>query len=360
MTTAIDALFESVDFSITDELARHEREEQQQSLLAKSAETGATEALAIEDEDARAAVLRAVRVRAAGARDAALDAAEARNALRAEVERVTAAAAAAEAEARLAVAARDARRDQLSAARRGRDEALGSRYAAQAALDRAEVDAAASAEAHKREIEVLRADLARLETELRALDEETRALEDAFAVVAVDKATALERREENRERLAGLRIETAAMRDELARRSRRRSWGTPGALISRVRSAFSPDSPATSATSTPATSPGAEEAVVVVDAEPGSAPAETTSPVDAVRKAWKDEDSEEVINAAALRLHRASAAFTPANVDAAGVRETASPIDEASVAAGSSAAWVKETDDDAPRSPSPGHGPHIV
>ena len=354
-TDTLDALFESVDFSITDELARHEREEQQQSLLAKSAETP-TEALAVQDEDARAAVLRAVRVRAAGARDAALDAAEARNALRAEVERVTAAAAAAEAEARHAVAARDARRDQLSAARRGRDEALGSRYAAQAALDRAEVDAAASAEAHKREIEVLRADLARLEDELRAVDEETRALEDAFAVVAVDKATALERREENRERLAGLRIETAAMRDELARRSRRRSWGTPGALISRVRSAFSPDSPATSATSTPATSP---EAIVVVDAEPGSAPAETTSPVDAVRKAWKDEDSEEVINAAALRLHRASAAFTPANVDAAGVRETPSPIDEARVAAGSSAAWVK-TDDDAPRSPSPGHGPHVV
>jgi hypothetical protein len=209
-TDTLDALFESVDFSITDELARHEREEQQQSLLAKCAET-ATEALAVEDEDARAAVLRAVRVRAAGARDAALDAAEARNALRAEVERVTAAAAAAEAEARLAVAARDARRDQLSAARRGRDEALGSRYAAQAALDRAEVDAAASAEAHKREIVVLRADLARLEDELRAVDEETRALEDAFAVVAVDKATALERREENRERLAGLRIETAAI-----------------------------------------------------------------------------------------------------------------------------------------------------
>ena len=43
MTTAIDELFESVDFSITDELARHEREEQQQSLLAKCAET-ATEA----------------------------------------------------------------------------------------------------------------------------------------------------------------------------------------------------------------------------------------------------------------------------------------------------------------------------
>ena len=50
MTTAIDELFESVDFSITDELARHEREEAHQNELAKCAETP-TEALAVEDDE---------------------------------------------------------------------------------------------------------------------------------------------------------------------------------------------------------------------------------------------------------------------------------------------------------------------